>query len=220
MTNRRAFLSLILVVAATNGAVVAGALRTASSGPRPGLTAPSEYVPQIDGPMTTALGPGGRTWGAWAYRKGGEFDIAIAFRDAAGAWSSPSYVGRRDGVDEIEPALAVDENGTVFVAFTTRGSAGVSVSLLPAGSSTWFGPVLVSGSEPASSPAIRIVRDRLIVAYRTGAGIGIVELPLVTGPAQIFGIQDGPDGVDPLGMVPKWGLDPKHRDPDSQTAAD
>jgi hypothetical protein len=205
MRDRRAFLSLVLVTVAAAGSAVAAPAKTSQQGPAARAGAPAEFAPQIDGPMTTSMGPGGREWAAWAFRAPGEFDVAVAFRDGAGAWSNPSFVGRRDWLDEIEPAIVVDGLGTLYVAFATRGSGRVSLAVLPAGSSTWLGPAVVSGAELASAPAIRIVGDRLIVAFRTSTGVGITEFPVSGSPAQVFGIQDGPDGVDPLGLVPKWG---------------
>jgi hypothetical protein len=214
MLDRRAFLSLVLAAVAATGSVVAAPVKSSPAGPGARSGPPAEFAPQTDGPLAMSVGPGGRIWAAWAYRATGEFDVAVAFRDGAGSWSSPSYVGRRDWLDEIEPAIAVDGQGTVYVAFTIRGSGHVSLAALPAGSSTWLGPVVVSGAELASSPAIRIVRGCLIVAYRTPGGVGIADFPVVARPAEILGIQDGPDGVDPLGLVPKWSDDPKRRDTD------
>jgi len=211
MRNRRAFLVFVLAATASAGLVVAAPMKSLAAGARG--TAPSEFVSQIDGPMATASTASGGTWATWAYRAVGEFDIAIAFREASGLWSSPAYIGRRDGIDEIDPDIAVDEHGTVYVAFATRGAGRVSVSVLPAGGSTWLGPVTVSGAEQAATPTIRIFGDHLTVAFRTAAGIGITELPVLS-PAVIMGIQDGPDGVDPLGMVPKWGNGPKHQESD------
>jgi hypothetical protein len=70
---------------------------------------------------------------------------------------------------------------------------------------------MVSGDDRATSPAVRIVAGQLIIAYRTPHGTGMTELPLLE-PAEIFGINDGPTGVDPLGMVPKW--EDKRQSPD------
>lgn len=214
MPDRRAFLSLMFVAVAAAGTVVAAPVKSSPVGPGARNGLPAEFAPQIDGPMAMSVGPGGRVWASWAYRAKGEFDVAVSFRDGAGTWGSPSYLGRRDGLDEIEPAITVDVQGTVYLAFTTRGSDRVSLAVLPAGSPTWLGPVVVSGTEAAWSPAIRVVHDRVIVAYRTAAGVGIAEIPVAAGSATIFGIQDGPDGVDPLGLVPKWSDDQKRRDTD------
>ena len=68
------------------------------------------------------------------------------------------------------------------------------------GSTNWLGPVVVSGTDRASSPTIRIIADQVVVAYRTPIGVGLTNLPVLI-PAQILGIHDGPDGVDPIGMI-------------------
>ena len=213
MRERRAFLALVLAAAVSTGVAAAAPVKSSPVGAGARGTTPAEFVSQIDGPMATAAGAGGRTWAVWAYRAAGEFDVAVASRDAAGVWDRPAYIGRRDGIDQVEPAIAVDGRGTVYVAFTTRGSGRVSVSALPAGASTWLGPVLVSGADHATAPVIRIVDEHVVVAYRTASSIGIADLPVLP-PAVIMGIQDGPDGVDPLGMVPKWG-GTKQQDPDT-----
>jgi|WetSurMetagenome_2_1015567.scaffolds.fasta_scaffold77412_3 hypothetical protein len=208
MRDRPAFLSLVLAALATVGSAVAAPVKSSPAGSGPRNAPPADFAPQIDGSLTTSTGPGGREWAAWAFRAPGEFDIAVAFRDADGSWSVPSFVGRRDRLDEVDPVITVDGSGTVYVAFATRASGHVSLAVLPAGSSAWVGPAVISGAESASAPAVRIVGDRLIVAFRTFAGVGLAEFPVTGSPAQIFGIQDGPDGVDPLGLVPKWGDKP------------
>lgn len=213
MPDRRAFLALILAAVASSGAALAAPVKSSPAGPAPRGAAPAEFVSQIDGPLATAAGAAGRTWAVWAYRSAGEFDIAVAYRDGTGLWSAPTYIGRRDGLDEVEPAVALDELGTVYVAFTTRGTGRISVSAFIVGASAWLGPVVVSGSEPAAAPVIRIFDNHVIVAYRTAARIGLAELPILP-PAVIMGIQDGPDGVDPLGMVPKWGGTKKQSETD------
>jgi len=207
MPDRRAFLSLVLASVAVVGSTAAAPARSSLAGPGARNGPPAEFAPQIDDSLTTVVGPGGREWAAWAFRAPGEFDVAVAFRDGTGPWNSPLFVGRRDWLDEVEPAIAVDALGTVYLAFATRDSGHVSLAVLPVGSSTWLGPAVISGAELASVPAIRVVGDRLMVAFRTGTGVGIAEFPVTVSPAQFFGIQDGPDGVDPLGLVPKWSGD-------------
>lgn len=212
MRDRRAFLSFVLALLAFVGSAVAAPVKSSPAGSSPRSAPPAEFASDIDGSLTTSMGPGGREWAVWSFRAPGEFDIAVAFRDGRGLWSTPSFVGRRDRLDEVDPVITVDALGTVYAAFATRGAGHVSLAVLPAGASTWLGPAVISGAEVASSPAIRIVGDRVVVAFRTAAGVGIAEFPIAGSPAQIFGIQDGPDGVDPLGLVPKWGEKPNKGD--------
>jgi len=217
MHNHRAFLSLLVSVAALTGPSYAGSQNSKSSGAAG--SAPAEHVSQIDGPVALATGPDGRTWAVWAVRTPGEFDLAISSRDASGAWSAPAYLGSRNRTDEIDPSVAVDENGSVYVAFSKRASGRIAVAALVGGSTSWLTPVFVSGDDRGSMPAIRIVAGQVVIAYRTSHGIVMTDLPLLV-PSQIFGIQDGPTGVDPVGMVPKWGDRPRVPDSDEEVPLD
>ena len=201
MRNARTALCLLLGVAMTSGAVGAAPLRS-SDARQVGATSPAavDYFAAVDGPMSTIQAPDGSSWGVWSYRASGEFDIAVAFRSAAGVWSAPTFVGRRDGVDQQDPALAIGADGTLYLAFDTKVPSGVSLAVLPAGSTTWTQPAQVSADPTAMSPALLTVGDRLIVAFRTSSGVSIVDLPAFVPQPSIRGIQDGPDTVDPLGM--------------------
>src|SRR5439155_11947984 len=84
---------------------LASALSSSVMAARPsGITG---HVPQIDGPLTIRTASNGRSVAAWAYRASGEFDIAIATRDSVGAtWSAPTFFGRRNGTDEVDPTVS------------------------------------------------------------------------------------------------------------------
>jgi len=201
MVELRAFLALFLATALTGPATAASATRESHCRSMPKGSVVTDHVPQFDGPLTTLRGPDGRAWATWAYRASGEFDTAVSSRDAnSTTWSTPIFFGRRSGADEIDPTIALDSRGSAYVAFATANPPRVSVAVLPAGSIVWSEPAIVSGTEAASSPALLIVGERLIVAYRTARGVGVVDFPIVGSGNQIDGIQDGPDGVDPLGV--------------------
>lgn len=203
MRNGRAIFSCMLVVFAATGLTAAA---NRAGVPAPGVrSAPPEFLPQIDGPLATAQSPDGRLWATWSIRSAGEFDVALAYRDPGSVWSAPIFVGKRDGLDEVEPSVAVDAQGALYLAYATRESSRVSLAVLPRNGTAWIGPAVISGTDLSSAPVVRLVRDRVVVAYRTPAGIGFADLPSMIGPGQILGIQDGPDSVDPLGMVPKRG---------------
>jgi hypothetical protein len=146
--------------------------------------------------MTILAADDGRTWAAWTYRAPHEFDIAVSSHDGSTTtWSTPVFFGRHSGSDDVEPALAVDSYGAVYLAFATANPPSVAVATLAVGSTTWSEPVIVSGVEPAASPALLIVGERLIVAYRTDRGVEIVNLPTVGSENQIQGLGDGPDPI-------------------------
>jgi len=200
MVELRAFLALFLATALTGSATAASATRESLLRSMPKGSVVTDHIPQLDGRLTTLTGPDGRAWATWAYRASGEFDTAVSSRNAnSTTWSAPIFFGRRSGADEIDPTIALDSQGTVYVAFATANPPRVWVAALPAGSIVWLEPAIVSGTEAASAPALLIVGDRLIVAYRTTRGVGMVDFPFVGSGNQINGIQDGPDGVDPLG---------------------
>jgi hypothetical protein len=156
-----------------------------------------DHIPEFDGPVTTLAAPDGRTWAAWAFRASHEFDIALSSHDGkTTTWSTPVFFGRRSGSDDIDPALAIDSRGALYLAFATSNPPRVVVATLPAGSTTWSEPVVVSGAEAAASPALLIVADRLIVAYRSTRGVSVVQLPTIENVNQIDGMGDGPDPLD------------------------
>lgn len=158
------------------------------------------HVPQLDGPVTTLTAPDGRTFATWAYRASGEFDIAVTVRAAdSQTWSAPSFFGRRNGADELQPAMTFDSRGTVYVAFTTASPSAVFLSVLRPGSDAWSEPVQVSGNDIASSPTLLVVGDRLIVGFRTAQGVGLVNLPISDGGNELY-LSDGPDASGPSGV--------------------
>ena len=149
----------------------------------------------------TVTAPDGRTFATWAYRASGEFDIAVTVRgaDAQAAWSAPVFLGRRNGADELQPAITIDSRGTAYLAFVTANPSRIELSVLNPGSDAWSEPVTISGHDIASSPTLMIVGERLIVGYATARGVGLVNLPL-RGGEELNGLQDGPDTSGPAGV--------------------
>jgi len=184
------------------------------AGPRQGRL-PDRFLPTSqDEPPVLAEGPAGTMWSAWGWFERGEYDIAVAFRSAEGVWDEPRFLGRGDGFDQRDAALAVDQAGTVYVAFTLEPLDEVRFAVLPSWSDSWIGPVTVSESGSASgSPALRIVGGRLILAFRTGDDVRILDIPLLAEPRLgTNGIQEGPDVVDPLGRSSDRDEDAENRD--------
>jgi len=191
MRDKRALCSIVLVLLFWAGAAQAGAA---------GL--PERYSPAIDGQPVSVVRPGtGETYSVWSYRGRGEFDIAIASLDSAGIWSEPVFLGRDDRRDQVTPALVADAQGTLYLAFSVRETGEIQLSMLPARASAWTAPLaLTRATERGFSPALSVVSDRLVVAWREfGGTVQIRDLPLVV-PTTTHGINDGPDGIDPLGQ--------------------
>jgi hypothetical protein len=157
------------------------------------------FNPVLDGKPAVAGDPtDGTTWAAWAYRAQGEFDLAISSRDASGTWAAPRFLGEGDRLDQVDPALVADGTGNLYLAFAVRPLGRVYLAVRPAGSSEFSNPVEASlPGERASSPQLRIVRDRLVLGYRVGTRVVLRDLPLLG--MGTHGVQDGPDILPPLG---------------------
>ena len=173
------------------------------AGPRSG-SHPHRFQPEsLDSGIVQSASPlDGSVHSAWAYRNGAEYDIAISTLEEDGDWSEPVFLGGNDGIDQLQPALASDEMGNLYLAFVQGNPGRVLVTVLTPGSSNWTTPVAVSAlSRRASAPSIRVVGSRLVLAYRSGRdSVEILDFPL-TGP----GTHDGgfTDGPDPVGAPPK-----------------
>jgi hypothetical protein len=162
-------------------------------------TLPHGYaVPGLDGtPVSIESAVESKTVTAWTYRSGSETDLAVAVLDASGAWSEPVFLGRADGLDQVQPSLAVDSSGNVYLAMTTLPSREIWLAVLPAGGAAWTAPVAVTvAGERASLPTARVVADRLVIAYRSGGVVAVRDLPLYV-PVGGEGVQDGPDILPP-----------------------
>ncbi len=186
---------------------------------------PFRFNPVLDGkPEFVTDATSGTTWAAWAFRARGEFDIAVSTREAAGHWSEPAFLGRLDGLDQLSPAMLSDASGNLYLAFAVQQTAQVYLAVLPHGTNAWSEPILVTArGERGTAPALAIVGEYLVLAYRTADGqIALRGTPLlgsavqangseaaritvrgllpIDKPLQPDGIYDGPDGTDPLGM--------------------
>ena len=86
------------------------------------LDLPRRYSPRMldSTPVVATDGLTGTAWAAWSYRSRGEFDIALSFRDTDGRWSDPVFIGARDHLDQIDPALVGDDRGNFYLAYVDR----------------------------------------------------------------------------------------------------
>jgi hypothetical protein len=173
-------------------------------------------------PVTISLGSG-EALSAWAYRIGGEYAIALSFRDRDGLWSEPTLIGLDDGFDQIDPDIIADPEGNLYLAFAVRETGAIHVSAAVAGSERWFEPQQVTlPTERAGSPALRVVGDSLVMGYRAGREIRLLDWPLLStydwGGTTAEGIQDGPDGF-PLAVLHN-GQDDDDEDDDDREEND
>lgn len=195
MLELRAALVLCLATALTGSVTAASAAKGSDSRPPAKDSIVTDHIAEVDGPIITLSAPDGRTWAVWSYRSSHEFDIAISSRgEGSATWSGPVFFGRGNGSDELDPALAVDSRGSIYIAFATANPPRIAVATLRAGSTAWSEPVIVSGPEAASSPALLLVGDRPIVAYQTARGIQMIDLATLGGGNQIW-LTDGPDPI-------------------------
>ena len=162
---------------------------------------PHRYAPNsLDGRLTQVTRvEDGRTLAAWAYRNGAEYDIAVSRVDENGRWSEPMFIGIDDGRDQVQPALAIDADGNAYLAFADRAEGRILLSALCVDGEAWSRPVaLTAPGAEATSPALLIVGDRLVVAYQTGGDLKMIDLPLTgtDGSASLLTIVDHPDPVE------------------------
>jgi hypothetical protein len=177
---------------------------------------PHRYLPgSLDGGLErVTVADGGRTVAAWAYRSGAQYDIAISFTDEQGRWSEPLFFGENDGRDQIAPALTADGSGNLYLAFTDRTEGRVLLSWSRADAQFWSAPLaLTAPASTVDSPAVRVVGDRLVVAFRLDGRITMIDLPLAgEGGLSLQGISDHPDPVE---YVPGAGGDEPNADGDA-----
>lgn len=201
MRNRRSIWFLIpLLLAATASHAAPAALARAERPDPTFVIRGLDHEPVIfQNPVT------GETWSGWAYRSGSEFDLALSRLDDSGRWSDPELIGTLDGTDQMHPAFAADPRGNLYVVFDTGRSGGIFMTIRPAGTDLWSPALPVTPwGVGATHPSVRIVADRLVLAYRTPTGTDILEmeLPLLGGGIRGDGVQDGPDGFPPNGRRP------------------
>jgi hypothetical protein len=144
---------------------------------------------------------------AWAYRNGAEYDIAISRVDENGRWTEPVFIGVDDGRDQTQPALALDSDGNAYLAYADRAEGRVLLVVLRADRDEWSRPVALTAlGADAQSPLLRVVGNRLVVAYRTGEELQMIDLPL-TGSDEQPSLLQIVDHPDPVEYVPNPGTD-------------
>jgi hypothetical protein len=173
----------------------------------------------LDQEPVMAVNPvNGSVLAAWGYREGGEYSIAIAVKTGE-TWSEPVFIGRDDRLDQLDPALVFDDQGVAYLAFTVLPLREIWVTAIAGEPANALSPQAVTrDGNPSSTPALRVLDDRLVLAFRSGEGVFIRDFPLFRPNTGVSsnGIQEGPDAVDPLG----WNWSDNYRDSDEERSGD
>ena len=137
----------------------------------------------------------GHSWSAWAYRNGGEYDLAVSISSVPGVWSEPRLLGLDDGLDQGHPALAIDARGAVYLAYSSGDGALIVRGLQPF-SVAWSDGLRIEVSSPLSRPSLLVVGDSLVLGFRDGERVGLTTLPLLAAvETTASSIYDGPDPI-------------------------
>jgi len=137
----------------------------------------------------------GRIWAAWAFRDGDGYDIAVALMDEHGRWNEPTFLGRYDGKDQIDPTFVVHASGAMALAFAEPATGRILISLLGSGGEQWSRPLPVASGADLGAPSLMILGDRLVLGYRSGDRVELRTMNLFVDAAGTFGFTDGPDPV-------------------------
>ncbi|MDH3628384.1 MAG: hypothetical protein OES25_12135 [Acidobacteriota bacterium] len=138
-----------------------------------------------------------QVWAAWALRNGPEYNIAVSLRDADGTWNPVRLIGSDDGRDQLDPTLAVDRLGNLYLAYASEGG-GISLTVRDRDGrwqrATQISPIGVV----ASRPTLQMLGDRLILAYVVDGVVKIEEVDTDAdgGGMVLHDFEDGPDPVE------------------------
>lgn len=157
----------------------------------------------------------GRTWAAWSYRSGAQYDLALAVQGELGRWSEPVFQGSGDGIDQVDPAFAVHASGLLVVAFAEPERGRILISTLAPGSNSWTRPVPVASGDDLHAPSMLVLGDRLVVAYRSAEQVRILDIPI--GGSSIAGTLGFTDGPDTTGNRDDEDQDDSDKDDDDPT---
>ena len=161
----------------------------------------------------------GSSWAVWAYRNGAEFDIAVSYDRGNGIWSEPVLIGLDDGMDQVEPAIAFDSRGTLYLVYTQRTTGQIMISHRTMNSTGFAHPTaLTPAGMTAGTPVLRIVGERLVIGYNAGrAGLVLLDVPLAD--ERISTNSGFTDGPDPVGTTEKEEEEDDEDDEGSSDAA-
>lgn len=175
-----------------------------------GLT-PRRYNPRSADRSLVTLQPNGSevVYSAWSYRNQGGYDIAVSMQDADGIWSEPTLFGAADGIDQLQPALAIDAGGFIYLAWAEAPLGTIRLSIGGTGSNQWTSPLTLTTTDVrAVSPTLTIISDRLVAGWREGTAVVINDLgPTLHATMGGVSTRTIQDGADPLGIVGEGSTD-------------
>ena len=132
---------------------------------------------------------------AWALRNGPEYNIAISVQDAEGVWSDVRIFGGNDGQDQIDPTLAIDPQGNIYLAYASEDGA-ISLALRN-DRGEWQPAVRITAvGIRGSSPTLTRVGERMVLGYIVDGVVQITEVPTDSTGTTTNSFEDGPDPVE------------------------
>lgn len=187
-----------------------------------GRDAPTRYLPSWDGRLASVELTDGSAWNVWSYRNGAEYDLALAFRSPDGDWAPTEFIGEADGSDQLQPQAIADAAGHLYVTWVDR-RGNLSLAIRSAVGTGWSPATVIAEGQRLATPTMGIVGDRLVIAYRDGAGVSMVDLPLLQtlvlqGAFGQHGLHDVPDPVtreNPYDRTGKEDEDRPHTEEES-----
>lgn len=118
----------------------------------PALAQSPDFHGPADGPVFMALDRQGNMWATWAYRNGGEYDIALS-QMVGQTWTFPELLGYGNGRDDLDPRVNFTPNGRAIIVWwqaETPYSSPVAVfSFLASGE--WTVPRPLDSNLPGTS---------------------------------------------------------------------
>ncbi len=129
-----------------------------------------------DGPAAFAMHPDtGQPYVVWAYNDGYDYEIVLSHWDGS-AWTKIDFLTRNLGIDDLDPAITIAEDGKVHVTWwRANGRGEIWLTESDAGHSGWsdaqrISSDLFSGSKPSTTTA----DQRLFISYQSEPfGLGL-----------------------------------------------
>ncbi|MFQ5720121.1 MAG: hypothetical protein ACE5IK_11300 [Acidobacteriota bacterium] len=144
-------------------------------------------------PVWTVDSTDGTVFLVWAKYNGVFYEIVYSLRAAGGAWSGVVKVEPTptSTYDDVTPSIVVDSTGDLNAAWTrlTPGGGTILHSVRVGG--PWTPAAVISGTDDARWPEMRVASGRTYVDYRTDDALVTVEIVVIIS-------SGGSDDIDPV----------------------